>query len=361
MEPNGGKRNHGIPSAGRPVSSEHSASPQHHAEGRRRPPTPLPDWVHDLVPLEHPLAILDLETTGTSPEQDRIVEIAILKIEPEGRRETHCRRVNPEMPIPPAASAVHGITDADVAQEPTFRQIAVNLAEFLADCDLAGFNLIKFDLPLLRHEFERAGIPFRMAGRRLLDALTIYHHKEPRNLSAAYRFYCNEELADAHAAEADVRATYRVLLGQLRRYHDLPRSMDALHRFCNPVEAIDMDRRFAWQGDEVFFNFGKYRGQPLRSILSADRGYLEWIANESDLSAEVRRIVREALQGIFPMRLGERSASADESETPKVRQERLPFPRAADPPEGSHRPDVSSGKGAAERADEDRRDEGKAP
>lgn len=353
MDPSADRSFADKPAVDRPFGDEPAAD--RHPAGK---PAPLPDWVHDQVPLERPLAVFDLETTGTMPQKDRIVEIAILKIEPEGRRETLCHRVNPEMPIPREATAIHGITDADVAAEPTFRQLAPGLAEFLTSCDLAGFNLIRFDLPLLRHEFERASIPFRMAGRRLVDALTIFHHKEPRNLAAAHRFYCGEEFDEAHSAAADVRATYRVLLGQLRRYGDLPHSMDDLHRFCNPIEAVDVDRRFVWQGDEVLFAFGKYRGQPLRSIVTADRGYLEWIANESELPAEARRIARDALQGVFPLRLTSKSPGRPEASDPSPRQERLPFPRSSDEGAGGERSaQPSGGTETSEGPATDRRDE----
>lgn len=293
---------------------------------------PLPDWVHELVPLERPLAVFDLETTGTVPHQDRIVEIAIVKVEPDGRSETRTRRLNPGMPIPPEASAVHGIFDADVAHEPTFRQLAADLAEFLAGCDLAGFNVVKFDLPLLRHEFERAGIPFNMGGRRVVDAKTIFVRQEPRDLSAAHQLYCGETFENAHSAEADALATYRVLVGQLLHYDDLPHSMDGLHRLCNPDEGVDADGRLRWRGGEAVFAFGRHRGLTLHAVSVADRDYLQWVM-EGDFTPEFKDIVAAALQGRFLQRAGwspGEAAALSPSPTGSL-QKQLPFPPPVPP------------------------------
>jgi len=274
----------------------------------------VPDWAFERLPLDRPLAVIDLETTGTAPYRDRIVEIAVLKIWPDGRKELRRRRVNPGIAIPPESTAVHGIRDADVAGEPEFRQIASSLAEYLQGCDLAGFGIAMFDVPMLRAEFERAGVAFRIAGRRVIDAKTIYHAREPRTLVAAHEFYCGEAFAGAHSAEADAQAAYRVLLGQLRRYPDLPRTMDALHRFCNPREAdlVDSEGKLVWQGDEVFFNFGKHRGEPLREVCVTDPEYVGWLAS-GDTPAALRTILAEALRGRLPVRRrrGSRPAPAD--------------------------------------------------
>ncbi len=266
-------------------------------------PAAIPDWVHDIVRLDRPLAVIDLETTGTAPYRDRIIEIAAVKIHPDGRKETRRRRLNPGVSIPPASTAIHGIRDEDVAQEPEFRQIASSLAEYLEGCDLAGFGITMFDLPLLRAEFERSGIQFHLAGRRIIDAKNIYHLKEPRNLTAAHEFYCGAAFADAHSAEADALAAYRVLLGQLQRYSDLPRSMDALHRLSNPMEAhyVDREGKLVWQEGEVFFHFGKHRGEPLREVCVTDPEYVRWFAS-GDAPAELKSILAEALEGRFPER-----------------------------------------------------------
>jgi DNA polymerase-3 subunit epsilon len=282
----------------------------------------LPPWTPG--PLERPLAALDLETTGTQPHLDRIVEIAVIKILPDGRSETRSRRVNPGMPIPPEATRVHGIRDLDVAGEPPFNQIAASLAEFLAGCDLVGFNLVKFDLPLLRREFERAGMELSLAGRRVIDAKTIYHLKEPRHLSAAHQFYCGKALVDAHTAEADARAAYNVLVGQLQRYPDLPRSLDALHRLCNPVDVVDADGKLVWQGDDAVFNFGKMRGRALRVVLAVDRNYLQYLV-DGDFPADFKRILAAALQGRLPQRDPSAiSGIVDDKKDPV--QTHLPFP-----------------------------------
>jgi DNA polymerase-3 subunit epsilon len=268
----------------------------------------MPDWAHDLVPLDRPLAVIDLETTGTAPYRDRIVEIAVVKIHPDGWRETRRRRVNPGIPIPRESTAIHGIRDQDVAREPEFRQIAASLAEYLEGCDLAGFGVSMFDLPLLRAEFERAGVEFRTAGRRVIDAKTIYHLKEPRHLAAAHEFYCGASFEGAHSAEADAQAAYRVLLGQLRRYPDLPHTMEALHRFCNRREAdyLDSEGKLIWQGNEAVFQFGKHRGEPLREVCVTDPEYVHWLAS-GEAPAELRSILAAALQGRLPERAGRRS------------------------------------------------------
>jgi len=271
------------------MSAEPSATPE------------VPGWLSELMPLDRPLAVFDLETTGTTPHIDRIVEIAIVRILPDGRSETRSRRVNPGIPIPAAATAVHGIRDEDVAGELLFHQIAAGLLEFLTGCDLAGFNIVRFDVPLLRREFERAGMDFSLAGRRLIDAQKIFHMMEPRDLTAAHKFYCDEPLTGAHHAAADALAAYRVLLGQLRRYPSLPHSMEALHRLCNPVDNVDEDGKLEWQDEEAVFTFGKHRGESLRAVLATNRDYLQYLLN-NDFPAALKKIVTAALQGNLPQR-----------------------------------------------------------
>jgi DNA polymerase-3 subunit epsilon len=274
----------------------------------------LPDWAHDLVPIDRPLAVLDLETTGTAPFRDRIIEIAVIKACPDGSKETYLQRVNPGIPIPPESTDIHGITDEDVAREPEFRRIAPALAEFLRDCDFGGFNIQTFDLPLLRMEFERADVHFSIAGRRVIDAKTIYHAKEPRNLSAAHEFYCGDRFDGAHSAAADTLATYRVLIGQLRRYSDLPHSIEALHGFCNPQEAnyVDSDGRLLWRGDEVYFNFGRHRGAPLREVCVTDPEYVGNLTR-GDMPAELKTILAAALQGRLPQRASSARRGTDDA------------------------------------------------
>ncbi len=264
-------------------------------------PSVVPDWVHDLVPLERPLVVLDLEATGTAPHRDRIVEIGLLKIHPDGSKIMRRRRINPGMPIPPEATQVHGIRNEDVANEPEFKNVADALFELLADADLAGFGIVQFDLPLLRTEFERAGLDFSIEGRRILDAKAIYHCMEPRDLSAAHRFYCGEPFDAAHSAEADTLATYRVLVAQLRRYEQLPRSIDDLHRISNPRQAdfVDSEGKLIWRNGEVHFNFGKHRGVPLREVCAGDAQYVRWLTGK-DFRADFKKVLSEALQGRYP-------------------------------------------------------------
>lgn len=267
------------------------------------PPDPkqVPEWLHGLVPLDRPLAIIDLEATGTAPHRDRIVEISVLRISPDGSKILRHRRLNPGMPIPPEATEVHGIHDQDVAGEPEFRHVAATLAELLQDCDLAGFGIVQFDLPMLRTEFDRAGIEFPIDGRRIIDAKAIYHFMEPRDLSAAHRYYCGEPFEAAHSAEADTLATYRVLVAQLQRYPQLPHSLDDLHRLSNPRQAefVDSEGKLIWRNNEVHFNFGKHRGTPLREVCATDVEYVRWLIAK-DFRADLKNVLAAALEGRFP-------------------------------------------------------------
>lgn len=264
-------------------------------------PKVVPDWVSELVPIERPIAVLDLEATGVAAHRDRIVEISVLKIFPDGRKILRHKRVNPGMPIPPEASDVHGISDKDVANEPEFKYIASSLAELLEGCDLAGFGIVQYDLPMLRAEFERAGIDFPVEGRRILDAKTIYHLMEPRSLSAAHQFYCGEPFDAAHSAEADTLATYRVIVQQLKRYPDLPHTMDELHRVSNPRQAdfVDSEGKLIWRNHEVSFNFGKHKGVPLREVIDSDLEYIRWLIAK-DFRADLKNVLAAALEGRYP-------------------------------------------------------------
>jgi DNA polymerase-3 subunit epsilon len=254
--------------------------------------------------LERPLVGFDLETTGINVERDRIVQIALVRIEPGGARRTFETLVNPECPIPPEASAVHGIKDADVRDMPTFSQIRQDVEEFLKDADLAGFNSVNFDMPLLQAELGRAGSALEFEGVRHLDAMRIFHKMERRDLTSAFRFYCGKELVGAHSALVDTEATLEILDAQIARYDDVPNEVDALHRFCNPDEGkfVDRTRKFVWtdQG-EAAFTFGKYQGKTLNEAvtLKGGRGYMEWMLGK-DFSEEVKGILREALEGVFP-------------------------------------------------------------
>ena len=228
--------------------------------------------------LTRPLVFFDLETTGTNIPHDRIVEISIVKLMPDGTVVERSRRLNPEMPIPAEATAVHHITDDDVAGEPTFRQVAASLSKLLQGCDIAGFNSNRFDIPLLDQEFHRAGVDFDLNGVRFVDVQTIYHKKEPRTLVAAYRYYCGKELEEAHSALADTRATMEVLMAQLDVYDDLPVELDGLSEFANPNRNVDLLGRLIYDDNKrEVINFGKYKGRLAEEVLASDPGYYNWI------------------------------------------------------------------------------------
>jgi DNA polymerase-3 subunit epsilon len=245
---------------------------------------------------DRPIAFLDLETTGLNTNQDRIVELTVLKIHPDGTEQLKSERINPDMPIPPEATAIHGITDDDVAASPRFRQYANSLLEFLTDCDLGGFGIMRFDIPLLEAEFRRAEKEFSRAGRRILDAQVIYHKLDPRDLSAAYRKYCGKELVDAHTSMADVRASALILDAQLAAHNELPKDVDGLYEFCNPPisNSVDTEGKFLWTNGEITFNFGKYRGQLISTIATEDPAYVQWVSN-SDFPSDAKEIARRAL------------------------------------------------------------------
>jgi DNA polymerase III subunit epsilon len=249
-----------------------------------------------LLPLERPLVVFDTETTGTNSRSDRIVEIACLKIHPDGRREEWVRRFHPGIPIPPASTSIHGIGDADVAGAPRFRDVAAELAAFFDGCDLAGYNIAGFDLPVLRAEFLRAGVAFEVSERRLVDAQRIFFAREPRHLSAAARFYCQAEHDGAHGALADAEMTLRVLAGQLARYAELPRSVAELHDlFCAGIDQdLDPEGRFRLVNGEPTVNFGKNRGRLLKDISREEPGFLRWIL-KGDFSEPVKQIARKYL------------------------------------------------------------------
>ncbi|HTY42953.1 MAG TPA: 3'-5' exonuclease [Thermoanaerobaculia bacterium] len=252
--------------------------------------------LESLLPLDRPLVVFDTETTGTNSRNDRIIEIACLKIHPDGRREQFVRRMNPGVPIPAASTAIHGIREADVADAPRFRDVAVELAAFLEGADLGGYNITGFDLPVLRSEFLRAGVPFEVSERRLVDAQRIFFSREPRHLAAAARFYCQAEHTGAHGALADAEMTLRVLEGQLGRYADLPRSVVELHEaFCAGLDQdLDPEGRIRLVNGEPTVNFGKNRGRLLRDISREEPGFLRWII-KGDFSDPVKEIARKYL------------------------------------------------------------------
>lgn len=230
--------------------------------------------------LHKPLCVFDLETTGIQVAKDRIVEISILKVNPDASRESKTWLVNPKMPIPAETSAIHGITDEKVKDAPTFKEIAGKVMDMIAGCDLGGFNSNRFDVPLLAEELLRAGLDFDLSKFKLVDAQTIFHKLEPRNLTAAYQFYCKKELINAHSAEADVLATFEVLDAQVGHYEDLPKDIAGLsaisshHKFADLAGFIAFDKE-----DKEIFSFGKYKGQRVKEVFQKDLGYYGWIQN----------------------------------------------------------------------------------
>ena len=229
--------------------------------------------------LKRPIVVFDLETTGVNVTTDRIVEISTVKLCPgQTEPEVKTRRLNPEMHIPEEATAVHHITDADVADCPRFKQIAKNLAKYLEGCDIAGFNSNRFDIPMLDQEFQRADVDFDFSKARFIDVQTIFHKKEPRNLTAAYRFYCGKELEGAHSANADTMATYEVLLAQLERYPDLPDNVEELADFASQNRNVDFMGRLVYDDKKrEVINFGRYKGKLAEEVLKKDPGYYGWI------------------------------------------------------------------------------------
>ncbi|MDR1172354.1 MAG: 3'-5' exonuclease [Bacteroidales bacterium] len=230
--------------------------------------------------LKNPLIFFDLEATGMNIASDRIVEISYLKIYPDQREEAKTFRVNPTIPIPPETTAIHGIKDEDIKDAPTFNEIAKALVRNFEGCDFAGYSSNKFDLPLLAEEFLRADIDFDLKKRKFIDVQVIFYKREQRTLSAAYRFYCNKDLENAHSAEADTRATYEVLQSQLDMYPDLQNSVDKLSEYSVHSRAVDFVGRIVYNDkDEEIFNFGKYKGQTVVSVLARDPSYYPWMMN----------------------------------------------------------------------------------
>lgn len=251
--------------------------------------------------LDRPIIFFDLETTGTDPASDRIIEISGLRVTPDGQRDAKTRLINPERPIPADATAIHKITDDDVRDAPPFRQIARSLLDWLDGADLAGFNVARFDAPLLDREFRDCGLDLALPSRRIVDAMVIFHRKERRDLTAAVRFYLDRDHEEAHSAEADVSATLEVLEAQLECYDDLPRTVDGLAQWSRAGRpgTIDPDGKFIWKNGEAVFAFGKHQGKPLKAVAQSTPDYLRWIVS-SDFPEEAKQLVSEALEGNFP-------------------------------------------------------------
>jgi len=243
--------------------------------------------------LEKPIVFFDLETTGVNIATDRIVEIAILKVFPNGNKESKTWLVNPEIEIPQGATDVHGITNEKVVTEPTFKELAPAINKMIEGSDLAGFNSNRFDIPLLAEELMRAGIDFDMKNRKAIDVQVIFHKKEQRTLSAGYQFYCGKELEGAHGAEADTNATYEILLAQLDKYNDIENSVDALSEYSTHGERADF-AGFILMNEEKqeIFSFGKYKGRTVEEVLKENPGYNNWIQN-ADFPLYTKKVLRE--------------------------------------------------------------------
>jgi DNA polymerase-3 subunit epsilon len=243
--------------------------------------------------LTRPIIFFDLETTGVDTARDRIVEISMVKIGVDGEKQVKTRRINPEMPIPAEATAVHGITDEDVRNEPTFKQIAKSLAQFIEGCDFGGFNSNRFDLPMLVEEFLRAGVDVDFKKRKFVDVQNIFHKMEQRTLVAAYKFYCDKDLTDAHSAEADTKATYEVLMAQLDRYPDLQNDVAALAEFSARGETADYAGRIVYndKGEEVF-SFGKHKGRVVSEVFQEEPSYYAWMMN-GDFPLYTKKVITE--------------------------------------------------------------------
>ena len=244
--------------------------------------------------LKRPIVFFDLETTGTDNVKDRIVELAFVKILPDGKREKYTKRVNPGMPIPPESTVFHGITDEDVKAAPLFKQIAHELYEWIKGCDMGGYNSSKFDLPLLAEEFLRAGVNVDFTERHMIDVQQIFFKMEARTLSAAYQFYCGKKLENAHSAEADILATIDVLDAQLDRYTDMACEVPALHSFTHTDEYVDYARRMVMKDGQPVFNFGKYKGRKVEDIFTTEPQYYDWMM-QADFALHTKQKISEIL------------------------------------------------------------------
>ena len=243
--------------------------------------------------LKRPIIFFDLETTGVDTANDRIVEISMIKIMPDGEEIVRTRRINPQMHIPEQATAIHGITDEMVKDEPTFAQIAKSMAQFIEGCDFGGFNSNRFDLPMLVEEFMRVGVDVDFRNRQFVDVQTIFHKMEQRTLVAAYKFYCDKDLNEAHSAEADTRATYEVLKAQLDRYPDLQNDIAALAEFSERGHTADFAGRIGYndKGEEIF-NFGKHKGRKVEDVFREDPSYYSWMIN-GDFPLYTKKVITE--------------------------------------------------------------------
>jgi len=291
--------------------------------------------------LKRPLAFFDIEATGINVGADRIVEIAILKAMPNGSEQVLVKRINPEIPIPHVTSLIHGIYDEDVANEPKFAEVAQEIADFIGDADLAGYNSNKFDIPMLLEEFLRAGVDLDMSDRKFVDVQNIFHQMEQRTLKAAYKFYCDKDLINAHSAEADIRATYEVLLAQLQKYENtefedkqgkicvpVKNDVEALHTFTNLNRTVDYAGRIVFnENGEECINFGKHKGKTLESIFDVEPSYYSWMM-QGDFPLFTKKKLGEIWQR-WNKKKEEQKQARFQAQTP--RSNNNPQPRKTEP------------------------------
>ena len=244
--------------------------------------------------LSQPICFIDLETTGINVSTDKIVEIAIVKISVDGTKQVKRRLVNPEMPIPKSSSDVHGITDEMVKDAPNFKAIANEIKQFMEGSDIGGYNSNRFDVPMLNEEFLRAGISVDIEARKLLDVQKVFHMMEQRTLSAAYQFYCQKTLVDAHSAEADATATWEILEAQIQRYPQIGNTVESIVKFTGEDQIIDFARRLVYENGIAVFNFGKHKGKPVVQVLKEEPQYYDWMM-KGDFALHTKQKLTEIL------------------------------------------------------------------
>ena len=249
--------------------------------------------------LTRPIVFFDLETTGLNPQVDRVIEICVIKLHPDGQKEVKTKRINPTVPISKESSEITGITDEDVKDCPTFAQFAKGIKAVMEGCDISGYNILRFDIPMLVEEFKRSDVEFSLKDVQIIDVQRIYHKMEPRTLEAAMKFYCNEELDGAHAAENDVEATIKVLEGQISKYEDLSGDVSEIAEFCKDERWVDTAGRLHWKDGEAAIGFGKKQGTLLKEMVKNDRGYLDWMLR-GEFPEDTKDIIRNAFKGEFP-------------------------------------------------------------
>ena len=244
--------------------------------------------------LERPIAFIDLETTGINISTDKIVEIAIVKITPDGSKTVKRKLLNPQMPIPKSSSDIHGIIDEMVKDAPTFKQVANEIKQFLEHCDLGGYNSNRFDVPMLIEEFLRIGLDFSTTGRKMVDVQKVFHLMEQRTLGAAYKFYCSKTLEGAHSAEVDATATWEILLAQVERYENIGTTIESIVKFTGEDDIVDFSRRFIKQNGIEIFNFGKHKGKPVTEVLKIEPQYYDWMM-KGDFAMDTKQKFTEIL------------------------------------------------------------------